>query len=154
MNKAGFRCGYLITDAPQQLVLVCIRACILGLFCHGAFLFYKFTLTAFYIVRANWWRKSDEPWITSASFINAFLSWGMCFFGILLGTYFSVCCLFLLILIPFGDQVEACLMCRWRRFKRTGSIKKYGGLALKYMCINFPNTLCCYLLGRSFHDLK
>jgi len=108
---------------------------------------------AFYIVKVNWWRKSDEPWITSASFINAFLSWGICIFGICLGLWISLASIVFLVMIPLANQLDALFCCRWRSWKSTRNMEEYWGWALRKIFINFPNTLCCYLLGRSFHEL-
>ena len=63
---------------------ICILFRIALLSCLCYFIIYRLTFPMFhhwfFFIGANWWKNSNEPFITNASFVNAFFCWSILIF--------------------------------------------------------------------------
>ena len=93
-GKPENTCLYAIIE-PFCIIL---RVTLLLLFCR--YVLADMTLPMLnnwlFIIKANWWKHSTDPFITNASYVNAFFCWIICTFlwiNILWGFMFGFICL-------------------------------------------------------------
>lgn len=83
-------CFYIILES----FMILLRLSLLVLFCQKTLIEMTVPMLNnwFFIIGANWWKNKNDPFITNASYINAFLCWVVCTFMwiLLIGTVIFV----------------------------------------------------------------
>jgi len=87
---------------------------------------------AFFIGKANWWKNKTDPWVTNASYLNAFWAWPLWFVACVLMLY---ACL----------GVLAILVNCFKRSVRRDIFK---------FLFKLPMWLWCYLRGLSEYQFE
>lgn len=78
MGKPENTCLYKILEP----ICINLRIALLILFCRYVLidLTYPMLNNWLFIIKANWWKHQKDPFITNASYINAFFCWIICIF--------------------------------------------------------------------------
>ena len=77
-GKPKSTCLYMILEP----ICIALRLGLLILFCQYVLIDMTFPMLNnwLFIIKANWWKHSTDPFITNASYINAFFCWIICTF--------------------------------------------------------------------------
>jgi len=87
---------------------------------------------AFFIGKANWWKNKTDPWVTNASYLNAFWAWPLWFVACVIMLYACLGVIFLLV------------NCFIRSARRD----------IMKLFFELPISLWCYLRGLSKYQFK
>ena len=76
IKNFGIRSGLACFDNLLLIILMLVRAAaVLYLFGFIVPDVYRLGVSAWYMNKDNWWKSPEEPFITNASWVNAFFAW-------------------------------------------------------------------------------